>query len=183
GSSEGTALASEILRRFRKLPMDHTWTESLYSSLASCLQGGVVYANYGRPEDFNWLRSVGVSAASSVVVMRVGGGVSYAEKVWLAERNGAGGVLIYPDPADLPQDPRRLGLNSLPLQVHLGSGDPFTPGFPSFNHSKFPPIPSSGLPLIPALPITATVAAKLLRLQDVSLFCDYCKDKKTDLIR
>uniref|UniRef100_A0A3Q2QZJ0 Transferrin receptor 2 n=1 Tax=Fundulus heteroclitus TaxID=8078 RepID=A0A3Q2QZJ0_FUNHE len=71
--------------------------------------GGMVYANYGRPEDFNWLKSVGVSAASSVVVMRVGGGVSFAEKVWLAERNGAGGVLIYPDPADLPQDPRRLG--------------------------------------------------------------------------
>ncbi|KAM4564279.1 transferrin receptor protein 2 [Fundulus diaphanus] len=201
GSSEGTALASEILGRFRKLPMDHTWTESLYATLQfpdrsrrSSLQlmdsaglileqialnpsdycpysatgnytGGMVYANYGRPEDFNWLKSVGVSAASSVVVMRVGGGVSFAEKVWLAEKNGAGGVLIYPDPADLPQDPRRLGLNShtaVSEHVHLGSGDPFTPGFPSFNHSKFPPIPSSGLPLIPALPITATVAAKLL---------------------
>lgn len=49
------------------------------------------------------------------------------------------------------------------LQVHLGSGDPFTPGFPSFNHTQFPPIQSSGLPLIPALPISATVAAKLLR--------------------
>ena len=72
----------------------------------------MVYANYGRPEDFNLLRSVGVSAVGHVVVMRVGGGVSFAEKVWLAERNGAGGALIYPDPADLPQDPRRLGLNS-----------------------------------------------------------------------
>uniref|UniRef100_A0A3B3UD20 Transferrin receptor 2 n=1 Tax=Poecilia latipinna TaxID=48699 RepID=A0A3B3UD20_9TELE len=101
--------------------------------------GGVVYAHYGRPEDFNWLRSVGVLAAGHLVVMRVGGGVSFAEKVWLAERNGGGGALIYPDPADLPQDPRRLGLN-----VHLGSGDPFTPGFPSFNLSRFPPIPSSG---------------------------------------
>uniref|UniRef100_A0A3Q3AG98 Transferrin receptor 2 n=1 Tax=Kryptolebias marmoratus TaxID=37003 RepID=A0A3Q3AG98_KRYMA len=201
GSSEGTDLASEILHHFRNLPMDHTWTESLYATLQfpdrtqrSSLKlvdaegqiseqiplnpldycpysatgnytGGLVYANYGRPEDFNWLKSVGVSVAGCVVVMRVGGGVSFAEKVWLAERNGAGGVLIYPDPADLPQDPRRLGLNShtaVSEHVHLGSGDPFTPGFPSFNHSKFPPIPSSGLPLIPALPITATVAAKLL---------------------
>ncbi|XP_072232204.1 transferrin receptor protein 2 isoform X2 [Leuresthes tenuis] len=201
GSSEGTALASEILRRFRLLQMDHTWTESLYATLQfpsraqrSSLHlvdsaglvseqiplnpsdfcpfsatgnytGGVVYANYGRPEDFNLLRSLGVSAVGHVVVMRVGGGVSFAEKVWLAERNGAGGALIYPDPADLPQDPRRLGLNShtaVSEHVHLGSGDPFTPGFPSFNHTKFPPIQSSGLPLIPALPITATVAAKLL---------------------
>ncbi|XP_041821343.1 transferrin receptor protein 2 [Chelmon rostratus] len=201
GSSEGTALASEILRRFRQLQMDHTWTESLYATLqfphrsqrsslflvdsaglmseqiplnpsdycpysaTGSTTGGVVYANYGRLEDFNWLKSVGVSVVGCVVVMRVGGGVSFAEKVWLAERNGAGGALIYPDPADLPQDPRRLGLNThtaVSEHVHLGSGDPFSPGFPSFNHTQFPPIQSSGLPLIPALPISATVAAKLL---------------------
>ena len=76
------------------------------------LKGGVVYANYGRQEDFDWLRSAKVSVAGSVVVMRVGGGVSYAEKVWHAQRAGGGGALIYPDPADIPQDPRRLGLNS-----------------------------------------------------------------------
>ncbi|KAK2899288.1 transferrin receptor protein 2 [Channa argus] len=201
GSAEGTSLASEILRRFRELRMDHTWAESLYATLqfpdrsqrsslwlvdssgivseqiplnpsdycpysaTGSTTGGVVYANYGRPEDFNWLKSAGVSAKGCVVVMRVGGGVSFAEKVWSAERNGAGGVLIYPDPADLPQDPRRLGLNThtaVSEHVHLGSGDPFTPGFPSFNHTQFPPIQSSGLPLIPALPISATVAAKLL---------------------
>ncbi|XP_076581658.1 transferrin receptor protein 2 [Chaetodon auriga] len=201
GSSEGTSVASEILRRFRDLQMDHTWTESLYATLqfphrsqrsslwlldsagliseqiplnpadycpysaAGSATGGVVYANYGRLEDFNWLKSVGVSVVGRVVVMRVGGGVSFAEKVWLAERNGAGGALIYPDPADLPQDPRRLGLNAhtaVSEHVHLGSGDPFSPGFPSFNHTQFPPIQSSGLPLIPVLPISATVAAKLL---------------------
>uniref|UniRef100_A0AAQ6ANS3 PA domain-containing protein n=1 Tax=Amphiprion ocellaris TaxID=80972 RepID=A0AAQ6ANS3_AMPOC len=201
GSSEGTALASEILHRFQQLQMDHTWTESLYATLqfpdrtqrsslrlvdsaglileqislnlsdfcpysaTGTTMGGVVYANYGRQADFNWLKSAGVSVTGCVVVMRVGGGVSFAEKVWLAERNGAGGVLIYPDPADLPQDPRRLGLNThtaVSEHVHLGSGDPFTPGFPSFNHTQFPPIQSSGLPFIPALPITATIAAKLL---------------------
>ncbi|XP_036967033.1 transferrin receptor protein 2 isoform X1 [Acanthopagrus latus] len=201
GSSEGTSLASEVLRRFRQLQMDHTWTESLYATLqfphrsqrsslwlldsagliseqiplnpsdfcpysaTGSTTGGMVYANYGRPEDFNWLRSAGMSVVGCVVVMRVGGGVSFAEKVWLAERSGAGGALIYPDPADLPQDPRRLGLNThtaVSEHVHLGSGDPFTPGFPSFNHTQFPPIQSSGLPLIPALPVSATVAAKLL---------------------
>lgn len=157
----------------------------------------MVYANYGRPEDFKWLEGAGLSVAGCVVVMRVGGGVTFAEKVWLAQRSGCGGALIYPDPADLPQDPRRLGLNAntavsehvtsthaekdmhvhvlllttnrhpllcvVQSQVHLGSGDPFTPGFPSFNHTQFPSIQSSGLPLIPALPISSTVAAKLLR--------------------
>lgn len=33
GSAEGTSLALEILRRFRELQMDHTWTESLYATL------------------------------------------------------------------------------------------------------------------------------------------------------
>ncbi|XP_059211004.1 transferrin receptor protein 2 [Centropristis striata] len=201
GSSGGTSLASEVLRRFRALQMDHTWTEPLYATLqfphrsqrsslwlvdsagltseqiplnpsdfcpysaTGSTTGGVVYANYGRPEDFNWLKSAGVSVIGCVVVMRVGGGVNFAEKVMLAEKGGAGGALIYPDPADLPQDPRRLGLNThtaVSEHVHMGSGDPFTPGFPSVNHTQFPPVQSSGLPLIPALPISATVAAKLL---------------------
>uniref|UniRef100_A0A667ZC01 Transferrin receptor 2 n=1 Tax=Myripristis murdjan TaxID=586833 RepID=A0A667ZC01_9TELE len=201
GSAEGASLASEILRRFRELHMDHTWTDSLYATLqfpsrsqrntlwlldsagliseqiplnpldycpysqTGSATGGVVYANYGRAEDFGWLQSAGVSLIGCVVVMRVGGGVSFAEKVWLAQRNGAGGALIYPDPADLPQDPRRLGLNThtaVSEHVHLGSGDPFTPGFPSFSHAQFPPLRSSGLPLIPAQPISASVAAKLL---------------------
>lgn len=48
-------------------------------------------------------------------------------------------------------------------QVHLGSGDPFTPGFPSFNHTQFPSTQSSGLPIILAQPISANVASKLLR--------------------
>ncbi|XP_029768923.1 LOW QUALITY PROTEIN: GRB10-interacting GYF protein 1 [Terrapene carolina triunguis] len=49
-----------------------------------------------------------------------------------------------------------------PPQVHMGTGDPYTPGFPSFNHTQFPPIQSSGLPRIPAHPISASTAARLL---------------------
>uniref|UniRef100_A0A3B3UBU4 Transferrin receptor 2 n=1 Tax=Poecilia latipinna TaxID=48699 RepID=A0A3B3UBU4_9TELE len=171
GSSEGTVLASEVLGRFRKLQMDHTWTESLDATLQvpDVDSAGRVFEQIPlNPSDYCPYSATG-NYTVGAQEMRVGGGVSFAEKVWLAERNGGGGALIYPDPADLPQDPRRLGLNahtavSEHLQVHLGSGDPFTPGFPSFNLSRFPPIPSSGLPLIPALPITATVAAKLLQL-------------------
>uniref|UniRef100_A0A3Q4GFG9 Transferrin receptor 2 n=1 Tax=Neolamprologus brichardi TaxID=32507 RepID=A0A3Q4GFG9_NEOBR len=173
GSSEGTSLASEILQRFRELQMDHTWTESLYATLQFPDSSLSLVDSAGRvseeiplnPSDYCPYSATG---NATVVVMRVGGGVSFAEKVWLAEKNGASGALIYPDPADVPQDPRRLGLNTHTAvsehQVHLGSGDPFTPGFPSFNHTQFPPIQSSGLPLIPALPITATVASKLLQL-------------------
>ncbi|XP_028835738.1 transferrin receptor protein 2 isoform X2 [Denticeps clupeoides] len=127
--------------------------------------GGLVYVNYARAEDFRHLHSLGVSLEGAIAMARVGGGVSFAEKVWLAQQAGMVGVLIYPDPADVPQDPRRLGLHSgaaISDHVHLGSGDPFTPGFPSFNHTQFPPVQSSGLPLIPAQPISANVASKLL---------------------
>ncbi|KAI3375571.1 hypothetical protein L3Q82_003708 [Scortum barcoo] len=107
GSSEGTSLASEVLRRFRQLQMDHTWTESLYATLQF-------------PDR------------------------SQRSSLWLVDSAGL------------------ISEQILLMPVHLGSGDPFTPGFPSFNHTQFPPIQSSGLPLIPALPISATVAAKLL---------------------
>ncbi|XP_036447462.1 transferrin receptor protein 2 [Colossoma macropomum] len=127
--------------------------------------GGVVYVNYARQEDFEQLRALGVALNDSIAMARVGGGVSFAEKVWHAQEAGLVGILIYPDPADIPQDPRRLGLHGnavISEHVHLGSGDPFTPGFPSFNHTQFPPTQSSGLPLIPAQPISANVASKLL---------------------
>lgn len=71
-----------------------------------------MYVNYGRREDFKQLRKMGVSLNGSIAVARVGGAVSFAEKVWHAQEAGHVGVLIYPDPADVPQDPRRLGLHS-----------------------------------------------------------------------
>ncbi|XP_048884109.1 transferrin receptor protein 2 [Brienomyrus brachyistius] len=143
---------------------ENTQTYCAYSGTGTAM-GSVVYVNYGREEDFHLLLSRGLSLAGALAVVRVGGGVSYAEKVWHAQQAGLGGVLIYPDPADVPQDPRRLGLSSnssISEHVHLGSGDPFTPGFPSFNHTQFPPTQSSGLPIIPAQPISANVASKLL---------------------
>ncbi|XP_029113404.1 transferrin receptor protein 2 isoform X1 [Scleropages formosus] len=202
GSMEGNELASEILHNFRRLRMDHTWTDSHYATLqfpsrsqrnflwivdgqgevledispespldycaysgTGTATGGVVYVNYGRKEDFDLLVSRGLPLEGALAVARIGGGVSFAEKVWHAQQAGLGGVLIYPDPADVPQDPRRLGLfhnASISEHVHLGSGDPFTPGFPSFNHTQFPPTQSSGLPLIPAQPISANIASKIL---------------------
>lgn len=101
----------------------------------------------------------------------------------------ASAVLIYADPSDYAIDEttqlfghvslgrleRRLVdpgqtyldcLSNPPLslsQVHLGSGDPYTPGFPSFNHTLFPPVQSSGLPNILAQTITARMATNILR--------------------
>ncbi|XP_048372912.1 transferrin receptor protein 2 isoform X2 [Sphaerodactylus townsendi] len=134
-------------------------------SAAGIVTGGLVFANYGRREDFTVLRQRGVDPQGQLVIVRVGK-ISYAEKVANAESFRAIGVLLYPDSFDIPQDPRKLGLlqnTSIYGHVHMGAGDPYSPGFPSFNHTQFPPVQSSGLPKIPAHPISANVAAHLLR--------------------
>lgn len=128
--------------------------------------GGLVYANYGRKEDFRQLQTQNVSPENQLVIVRVGK-INFAEKVANAQAAGAVGVLIYPDPADLARDQGARGLppdTAVYGHVHRGTGDPYTPGFPSFNHTQFPPISSSGLPKIPAQPISANTAYKLLNM-------------------
>nr|XP_006114725.1 transferrin receptor protein 2 isoform X1 [Pelodiscus sinensis]XP_014424829.1 transferrin receptor protein 2 isoform X1 [Pelodiscus sinensis] len=146
-----------------KLPLEDPEMYCPYSAPGNAT-GGLVYANYGRQEDFDALRQLGVNPQGHLVIVRVGQ-ISYAEKVANAESAQARGVLIYPDPWDIPQDPRKLGLSqnrAVYGHVHMGTGDPYTPGFPSFNHTQFPPVLSSGLPSIPAHPISASTAARLL---------------------
>uniref|UniRef100_A0A6J0U481 Transferrin receptor protein 2 isoform X1 n=1 Tax=Pogona vitticeps TaxID=103695 RepID=A0A6J0U481_9SAUR len=147
-----------------KLPLGDPDVYCPYSG-ASTVTGNLVFANYGRREDFAVLKQLGVNPRGHLVLVRVGE-ISYAEKVANAEASRAEGVLIYPDPFDILEDPRKPGLSpnmSIYGHVHMGAGDPYSPGFPSFNHTQFPPIQSSGLPKIPAHPISANVASYLLR--------------------
>lgn len=74
-------------------------------------------------------------------------------------------LLVWDEAGRLPLGAQLTALvwTSLSSQVHLGTGDPYTPGFPSFNQTQFPPVQSSGLPNIPAQPISADIASLLLR--------------------
>uniref|UniRef100_A0A8C7YPL3 Transferrin receptor protein 1 n=1 Tax=Oryzias sinensis TaxID=183150 RepID=A0A8C7YPL3_9TELE len=92
-----------------------------------------------------------------VLLIRTGK-ISFAEKVANAAKMNASAVLIYPDSADTSIDEN----TELYGHVHLGTGDPYTPGFPSFNHTQFPPVQSSGLPSILAQTITRAMATKIL---------------------
>uniref|UniRef100_A0A4W3IUF5 Transferrin receptor 2 n=1 Tax=Callorhinchus milii TaxID=7868 RepID=A0A4W3IUF5_CALMI len=126
--------------------------------------GGLVYAFYGREEDYIRLDEMNVTVKNNIVIVRIGQ-TSFAEQVAVAQKFGAVGVLIYPDPEDIPQSPRGVGIlasTSFNGHVHLGTGDPFTPGFPSFNHTQFPPVTSSALPKILAQPISSKIAKKLM---------------------
>ncbi|MCP1385963.1 M28 family peptidase [Runella salmonicolor] len=59
----------------------------------------VVYANYGRIEDFEKLKAMGISVKGKIVLARYGGNFR-GYKAKHAEAAGAAGVIIYTDPAD-----------------------------------------------------------------------------------
>ncbi|KAF5902890.1 transferrin receptor protein 1-like [Clarias magur] len=121
-------------------------------------QGAVLYAHYGQRGDFKSLQDLNISSEGKIVLIRAGK-ISFAEKVANAASVNASAVLIYPDPADYLFDEE----TDLFGHVHLGSGDPFTPGYPSFNHTQFPPAKSSGLPSIPAQTTRASTAAAIMK--------------------
>ncbi len=59
----------------------------------------VVYGNYCREEDYEYLERVGVNVSGTIVLCRYGQ-IFRAQKVQFAEPRGVVGVLVYSDPAD-----------------------------------------------------------------------------------
>ncbi|KAM5293325.1 transferrin receptor protein 1 [Ctenodactylus gundi] len=123
-------------------------------SKAATVTGKLVHANFGTKKDFEDLAT---PVNGSVVIVRAGK-VTFAEKVANAASLNAVGVLIYMDRTKFP-----IVEADVPIfgHAHLGMGDPYTPGFPSFNHTQFPPSQSSGLPNIPVQTISRKGAEEL----------------------
>ena len=106
----------------------------------------VVYANYGRPEDFKALDNLGIDVKNKIVLVRYGE-LFRGLKVYNAQKAGAAGVLIYSDPAEdgfargdiYPNGPFRpataIQRGSVQFLSH-GPGDPTTPGWPSSTDGK-----------------------------------------------
>ena len=101
---------------------------------------GVVYANFGRKEDFEKLAELGVSVRGKIVLARYGGNFR-GYKAKFAQAAGAAGLLIYTDPDDtgyrkgipFPEGPQhyestiqRGSLLTVPF-----TGDPLTPFEPA----------------------------------------------------
>lgn len=101
--------------------------------------GQVIYANYGRLEDFRELEAMGVDVAGKIVIARYGGNFR-GYKARFAEERGAAGLLIYTDPADggytsgltYPEGPfaNESGIQRGSVLTPLG-GDPLTPHGPA----------------------------------------------------
>ena len=132
------------------------------------VEGEVVYANYGSPEDFKKLDQLKVDVRGKMVLVRYGQNFR-GVKAFVAQEHGAAGVLIYSDPADdgwkrgdkYPQGPWRPDTG-----VQRGSigymfqfpGDPTTPGIASLpslpDAQRTPPAESAALPKIPTTPLS-----------------------------
>jgi N-acetylated-alpha-linked acidic dipeptidase len=101
----------------------------------------VVYANYGRLEDFDHLATQNIDLHGKIVLVRYG--VNFrGVKVYLAEQRGAAGVLIYSDPKDdgfVKGEAYPMGPWRPETAIQYGSiqyifkypGDPETPGVAS----------------------------------------------------
>uniref|UniRef100_A0A8C4ZXJ5 Transferrin receptor protein 1 n=1 Tax=Gadus morhua TaxID=8049 RepID=A0A8C4ZXJ5_GADMO len=176
GSLGDEALANKVLSRFKAYSM-HPWSDEhfvrvqepdarkpnqvtfkgvtekqtgfLSYSATGNVTGAILYAYYGRMDDFEMLKDFNMLLSGRVVLVKAGK-ISFADKV----SHGPGLETL-------------LGLNvcSLPLQVHLGSGDPYSPGFPSFNHTRFAAVQSSGLPSILAQTISWKLAERIIGLE------------------
>ncbi len=130
--------------------------------------GDVVYAGYGLPPDYQ-----GIDVRGKVALVRYGKS-HRAVKVATAEERGAIGILIYSDPEDdgsgkgtvWPDGPYRA-----PDQLQRGNaklswfwhGDPLTPGVAATEDAeRLDPKTAPTLPHIPAVPLSAREAGKIL---------------------
>ncbi|MFQ6046642.1 MAG: transferrin receptor-like dimerization domain-containing protein, partial [Gemmatimonadales bacterium] len=134
----------------------------------------VVYVNYGIPEDYRVLDSLGISVEGKVVLARYGRSWRGIKPRLAAER-GAVACLLYSDPADdgyLQGDVMPRGKWRPEWGVQRGSvmdmptypGDPQTPGRPSLPDAERIPLDEvATLQKIPVLPISYGDALPILR--------------------
>ena len=136
----------------------------------------VVYANYGRAEDFNKLKEMGIDVKGKIVIARYGQ-VFRGVKVSMAEQYGAAAIILYSDPMDdgyfkgdkYPKGPWRpdTGVQRGSVQyLFKYPGDPTTPDIastPELPESKrTPPQQATDLPKIPATPLSYADATPIL---------------------
>ncbi|XP_033733442.1 N-acetylated-alpha-linked acidic dipeptidase 2-like [Pecten maximus] len=146
-----------------------------YSAPGDVTAGRLVYVNYGRLEDYRWLKNnTSVNVSGAIVIVRYQN-VFRGDKVKLAAANGAVGVILYSDPAEVVPSGSSSKLYPdgwwlPPSGVQRGtvgrmSGDPLTPGYPAtetaYRYSENSS--EAQLPTIPVHPIGYGAAEVFLR--------------------
>lgn len=132
----------------------------------------VVYANYGRREDFERLKELGVDARGKIVLARYGGNYR-GYKAKFAQEAGAVGLVIFTDPADAGYregDPWPKGGYANETYIQRGSiltldypGDPLTPFVEATPEAERLDPSGVALPEIPVQPIGWGAAWEIVR--------------------
>jgi N-acetylated-alpha-linked acidic dipeptidase len=135
--------------------------------------GEVVYANFGVPEDYDWLAKQGIDVKGKIVIARYGKSWR-GIKVKVAAEHGAIACLIYSDPhedgyfeGDVftkgPMRPAEGVQRGSVVDMPLYPGDPLSPGWASEKGSKRLPISEAkSLMKIPVLPLSYADAQPIL---------------------
>ena len=133
----------------------------------------VLYVNYGRPEDYERLKAMGVDARGKIVLARYSHGYR-GGKALEAERRGALAILVYSDPIEDgwfrgpvypagPWGPAAHLQRGSNVYDFLVPGDPLTPGWASTPDAKrIPMAEAESLPKIPMMPLSSRDAAEIL---------------------
>ena len=147
------------------------------SSASGDITAPVVYANYGRPEDFEHLDALGISVKGKIVLVRYGSNFR-GVKAFIAQQRGAAGLVIYSDPFDdgyYRGEPYPKGAYRPDSGIQRGSiqymfeypGDVTTPGIASTidlpDSQRTPPARAASLPKIMATPISYHDAEPILK--------------------
>ncbi|KAE9555929.1 hypothetical protein FO519_000909 [Halicephalobus sp. NKZ332] len=159
----------------------HAGIQWVAYSAPGTVEGEVVYCHYGMEKDFERLGKMGLSVRGRIALIRYGFGFR-GDKVSLAQKNGAIGVILFSDPAEVAKDgtdkehiyPRTEWMPEGGVQrgsVMHGDGDPLTPLSPS-KADLYPTRTveeakaSHILPSIPVLPISYRDAYEVLLRMD-----------------
>lgn len=139
--------------------------------------GELVFVNYGIPEDYRVLDSLGISVAGKIVIAKYGRSWR-GIKPKLAAEHGAIGCIIYSDPRDdgywvndvYPEGPMRpwhgVQRGSV-MDMPLYPGDPLSPGWGSEPGARKLSIgEAKTIERIPVLPISYEDALPLLKALD-----------------
>ena len=135
----------------------------------------LVYAHSGNPEDYEYLKKLGIDVRGKIVLVRYSNPYSYRGfKALTAERLGAAAILIYSDPAedgfkrgtvfpDGPWGPEGHIQRGAITYDFLEPGDPLTPGWASVPGAKrIAPDQALSLPKIMGVPLSWRDAKPLL---------------------
>lgn len=137
----------------------------------------VVYANFGRKEDFEKLAALGISVKGKIVLARYGGNFR-GYKAKYAEANGAAGLIIFTDPGDsgyakglvYPEGPyyNESDIQRGSLLTLDWTGDPLTPFEPALPVDgkkkivRKKPEDVTGMHNIPVLPLPYGAAKEII---------------------